>query len=147
MNYIIKLIKWEKVIWYPENQRGKLIINPREQMLFAFKMMSVSFSSSLLLGIFSLTYIRTSLPPSLQQQMTVNFTVGFICLALIFNLLVFYIGLILSHRRAGPLYAFELYVEELLEGKRDELKLREGDNYRHLEKIGSDLLQHFKQKD
>lgn len=138
-----KLIKHEKVIWYPENQRDQFLVNPREQIKFALKMMMVSFSNSVLLGLFGLTFLQTTVAPEKLAAVLFNFTIGLICLVLVFNGVIFYVGLILEHRSSGPLYAFEQYVEGLLQGKRRKLKLREGDNYKHFEKIADDLLKYF----
>lgn len=54
---------------------------------------------------------------------------------------LFAIGRILSHRTAGPLYAFEKYLDELLEGKSRVFRLRAGDEFRHLEELGDRLRQ------
>jgi signal peptidase II len=64
-------------------------------------------------------------------------------ISLIFTLLAFISGIILSNKSAGPLYAFEKYVEALLRGERKDLKLREGDNYQHLVEVANSLKNHF----
>ena len=71
------------------------------------------------------------------------FSLAYVCLSLTFSLIVFLVGLVISHKTAGPLYAFELYVEDLLKGNMRKLSLREGDNYKHLEKVADDLKKHF----
>ncbi|MFT6070655.1 MAG: signal peptidase II [Bacteriovoracaceae bacterium] len=147
---IYKVIKKEKVIWYPDNQRGRYLINPKEQILFSIKFSSIAFCSSLLLGIFSFTFFRTTLTDwgfRQYNQVLASFAISYICLSLAFTLLVFIAGLIISHKSSGPLYAFELYVEDLLKGERRKLVLRDGDNYRHLEQVADQLEQHFKKED
>ena len=49
------------------------------------------------------------------------------------------VGLILSHRAAGPLYAFERFLNDHMEGKKSRLKLRTGDDFRHLEQLANRL--------
>ena len=56
---------------------------------------------------------------------------------------VFLLGLIISHRSSGPLYAFEHYVDNLLKGEDYELNLREGDNYKHLVELARKLRKHL----
>jgi len=68
-----------------------------------------------------------------------SYIIVFISLSLTFTLLAFLTGMVLSHKTVGPLYAFELYVEDLLKGEDRIFVLREGDHYKHLEKIANDL--------
>lgn len=143
---IFKVIKKEKVIWYPDNQRGTYLVNPKEQILFSMKFSAIVLCSSLLLGIFCFTFFRTTLTDwgfRHYNQVLGSFAVAYICLTLAFSLMVFFAGLVISHKSSGPLYAFELYVEGLLRGERRKLVLRDGDNYRHLEQVADQLEQHF----
>lgn len=147
---IYKVIKKEKVIWYPDNQRGKYLVNPREQILFSLKFSAIVLCSSLLLGIFCFTFFRTTLTDwgfRNHAQVLSSFTIAYTCLTLAFTMLVFFAGLIISHKSAGPLYAFELYVEDLLKGDRRKFILRDGDNYRHLESVADQLENHFSKTD
>lgn len=68
------------------------------------------------------------------------FAMSIFSLSGIFLILTFLAGILLSHRSVGPLYAFEQFIEELLDGKNERpLKLREGDNYKHLEIIAEKI--------
>ncbi len=147
---VYKVIKKEKVIWYPDNQRGRYLINPREQILFSLKLSAIVLCSSLLLGIFCFTFFRTTMTDwgfRHYNQVMWSFALAYICLTLAFTLMVFFAGLIISHKSAGPLYAFELYVEDLLNGDRRKFILRDGDNYRHLENVANQLEKHFETND
>lgn len=147
---VYKVIKKEKVIWYPDNQRGRYLINPREQILFSLKLSAIVLCSSLLLGIFCFTFFRTTMTDwgfRHYNQVMWSFALAYICLTLAFTLMVFFAGLIISHKSAGPLYAFELYVEDLLNGDRRKFILRDGDNYRHLENVADQLEKHFEKND
>ena len=99
-----------------------------------------------MLGLFSLSFLSLSLHANhlFNQSTVIAFTVSFIAITVLFNILTFFAGIIISKRTAGPLYAFEKYVEELLSGEQKEkLKLREGDNYRHLEEVAENLRSHL----
>jgi signal peptidase II len=61
-------------------------------------------------------------------------------------MLLFVVGRVLSHRTAGPLYAFERFLEDLLAGKHRELKLRSGDEFQHLEELSVRLTETFQKK-
>lgn len=147
---IYKVIKKEKVIWYPDNQRGQYLVNPKEQLLFSAKLSAISLSTSLLLGIFAFTFFRTTLTDwgfRQYDQVMMSFALAYVSLTLAFSMLVFFAGMVISHKSSGPLYAFELYVEDLLKGDRRKFILRDGDNYRHLEEVAAQLEEHFKDED
>lgn len=136
---VYNVIVHEKIIWYPENQRGQFLIHPKEQIRFSIKMTLAGLCSSLLLGLFSSTYLRNTLV-ELKASTTAPFLIfvlAYLSLTLLFGLIIFGAGIILSHRTAGPFYAFEQYIEDLLEGNDRPFLLREGDNYRHLEQVAS----------
>lgn len=127
---VYNVIVHEQIIWYPENKRGRFLIHPKEQVLFSLKMVGSVLVTSFLLGLFCLSFIRNI---SDVQGATVNFfLLSYLCLTLLFSLAIFVTGLFLSHKTAGPFYAFELYIEELLHGRDTPLVLRKGDQYQHL---------------
>lgn len=138
---LYNVIIHEKIIWYPDNQRGRYLINPREQIRFALKMSVTTLCMAFLLGLFSSTFLRNTLiglrvnsPAALTM-----FLLAYISLSLLFSIVVFAAGIILSHKTAGPFYAFELYIEDLLAGEDRPFVLREGDHYRHLENVASQV--------
>lgn len=145
---LYNVIVHEKIIWYPENQRGRYLINPKEQIRFALKMTLTAFCSSLLLGLFSSTFLRNTLvglKVNSGPALTL-FLLAYISLTFFFSILVFAAGIVLSHKTAGPFFAFEQYIEDLLEGKERTFVLREGDNYRHLESVAEQVRQLLSQK-
>jgi signal peptidase II len=135
----------DNIIWYPENQRGFGLVNPKEQIRFALKFSVISLSTSLVLGLFSLSYLSLTMEANHfnNKSAVIAFAVSFLAITLFFNILTFIAGIILSKKTAGPLYAFEKYVEALLAGEDKELKLREGDNYKHLEQVAANLRKHL----
>jgi signal peptidase II len=138
---LYNVIVHEEIIWYPENQRGRYLIHPKEQIRFSIKMMLAGLCSSLLLGLFSSTFLRNILV-ELKASSTAPFLIfvlAYLSLTFLLSLLIFGAGIILSHRTAGPFYAFEQYIEDLLEGKDRPFILREGDHYRHLESVASNV--------
>lgn len=144
---LYNIFKKDEVIWYPENQRSFNIINPKEQFRFAFKLMLISLSTCLILGVFSLSYLTLTFKDSniYSTSIMIGYVISYLAISLVFNLIVFIAGIILSNKSAGPLYAFEKYVENLLAGELKEFKLREGDNYQHLIEVAHNLKAHFEQ--
>ncbi len=144
----VKLITKEKIIWYPENQRGFALINPKEQIKFAFKFSAISICTCLVLGLFALSYLTLTLQSIniTSKSPIIGFALSYLAITLFFAAVSFFSGLLLSQRTAGPLYAFEKYVEDLLSGDERELKLREGDNFKHLEIVAANLREHITKK-
>lgn len=140
-----KIITKENIIWYPENQRGFSLVNAKEQVKFALKFAAISLCTCLVLGLFALSYLTLTLQSAniASKSPAIGFAISYLAITLFFTTISFFAGLILSQRTAGPLYAFEKYVEDLLKGEKRDLKLREGDNYKHLEKVADDLKNHF----
>ncbi len=143
---VIKLITKDKIIWYPENQRSFSLVNSKEQFKFALKFSAISICTCLVLGLFSLSYLTLTLQsiniPS--KSTAIGFAISYFAIMILFAVVSFISGLVLSQRTAGPLYAFEKYVEDLLNGEDRELKLREGDNFKHLENVALNLRNHLK---
>ena len=146
---IYKIIRKEKIIWHPENQRGQFLLYTGEQLKFATKLTGIVASCSLIFGIFSFTYFRTLLVELnlLNQKYFITYLIAYLFLSLSFALVVFLSGIILSHRTVGPIYAFESFVDDLILGvDREEFSLREGDNFKHLESIANKIQVHLKSK-
>lgn len=138
-------LKKDKQIWVPDNQRGQFLVNPKHQIWFATKAVLASFCSSILLIILSLSFIQSQIPNGYPNKAELLYTLAFIAifLSLTMALIIFYYSLKLTNRSAGPLYAFERYVEDLLNGERYDLYLREGDHHQHLKKVAKKLKKHF----
>lgn len=141
----IKILTKDDIIWYPENQRGFSLVNSKEQIKFALKFATISLCTCMVLGLFSLSYLTLTLQSMHIQSKSpaIGFAISYIAITFFFTALSFFSGLLISQKTAGPLYAFEKYVEDLLKGDQRDLKLREGDNYKHLEKVAEDLKNHF----
>jgi signal peptidase II len=132
----------KETLWIKDNSRGQYLVNPTEQIRFAFKLAVIAFGSSLLLGLFSYAFFQPIFAENYINngaKLLMLYTLSYFLITLTYMLLVFIGGLIISHRSAGPLYAFEKYVEDLIAGKDRKLNLRYGDNYQHLQKVADDL--------
>lgn len=145
---VYKLVTKDKIIWYPENQRGFALINPKEQIKFALKFSMISICTCLVLGIFALAYLTLTLHSIniYSKSPVIGFAISYLAITLFFAAISFFSGLLLSQRTAGPLYAFEKYVEDLLNGDTRDLKLREGDNFKHLENVAANLKNYIQKK-
>lgn len=142
--FIFAIFKYEDLIWHPQNARNTYLVRPNEQLKLAFKFFLISFLTSVFMGIFCLSFIHSF--SSLTKIQFNEFVIIFIVLAVLFSLSTFLVGIVISHKSSGPLFAFEKYVENLLNGSQEKLSLRQGDNYKHLEKLASKLHRHLNNK-
>ncbi len=132
------VIKEGHLIWPEVNSRRKYWINPGFQLKYCFVLFGVGFGLSLIAGVFSYTYFRVTLGEMAFGDVRVidkyvyPYLITFSILAVTFSVGMFAVGRIISHRIAGPLYAFEKYMEDVLEGRDREFKLRESDEFKNL---------------
>ncbi len=140
------LIKHDHLIWHPESTRGAFLIRPKEQFKVAMNLTLVVFCSSLVLGIFSYTFFKTTFFETLadKEHVMLTFFITYALMTIFFCVLTFSAGILISHKTAGPLHAFEVYVNDLIDGDDRRFTLRDGDNYRDLEVVADKLRDHLK---
>jgi signal peptidase II len=143
---VYSLVKDGNVFWPEINYRKKLWVNPRFQLKYIMILLAMGCGFVAISGVFFYTYLKVTIdalvigsPEAVEQRFLVPFYITFSVIALGFMMLLFIIGRILSHRTAGPLFAFEKFLEDLLSGKNRELKLRAGDEFQHLEELSQKL--------
>lgn len=132
------LFRKDQELWYPGEQRRRIWHDPKEQLNFAFKFVAIVFGLCGMVGFFSYVYIQqilAHLPAHLSQNLGTHYLVVLFCLSLLFMLVAFIIGVWISHQLMGPIVGFERHVEEIMNGKHKEFKLREGDMFKKLEEI------------
>ena len=134
-------------IWHPENQRTKYLILPKEQLRFCFKLVTIACLSSMIAGVFSFAYVRVILLENDVANATAiltNFFLAYSSITALFCVLAFIFGLYISHRSAGPVHAFSLFVDDLTQGNLRDFQLRDRDHFKQLEQIAIKLQKHFK---
>lgn len=136
----------DKLIWYPDSVRGNYFVRPREQLKVSLNLLLVVFCCSIVLGLFAYSFINIAITSPDKTDILWSFFYTYLALTGLLCLIAFVAGVIISHKSAGPVYAFELYVSDLMKGKDRKLKLREGDNYQHLEQLADKLRAHFKKE-
>jgi signal peptidase II len=110
-------------IWPEHNSRRKQWINPQFQLKYCFTLLGVGFSISLICAVFSYTYLRVTLleivgpNPQVLQRFLVPFAITFGIVTTAFSVGLFTVGKIFSHKVAGPIYAFEKYIQDVFDVK------------------------------
>lgn len=147
---VVSLIKDGNQFWPEQNFRKRIWVNPSFQTKYVLLALALGLGFTLIYGVFYYTYLKMTIDalvigpaPAIERKFLLPFIITFLVIALSFVLMIFILARILSHRVAGPLYAFEKFLEDLLAGKSRELKLRAGDEFRHLEELAVKLRQRF----
>lgn len=147
---VYSLIRDGNLFWPEYNIRRKLWVNPGFQVKYIGMLIAMGLGFVVISGVFFYTYLKVTIDalvvgsaPEVEHRFLSPFFITFSVIALGFIMILFIIGRILSHRTAGPLYAFEKFLEDLLNGKMRDLKLRAGDDFQHLEDLSVKLKKLF----
>lgn len=142
---VFSLIRDGKKLW-PENDARKMfLVNPQFQIKYCVKLMLLGLAFAVIAAVYSYTYMKVTIIDLIGHQVHIEdkflipFILTFGIVSLAFIIFLFFVGLVLSHRAAGPLYAFEKFLEDLSRGKIRPLKLRTGDDFQHLEELADKL--------
>ncbi|GIL16740.1 MAG: hypothetical protein BroJett040_04910 [Oligoflexia bacterium] len=148
------IIKEGEILWPENNARKRYWINPKFQLKYCYFLLGVGFGISLIAMVFSYTYMRVTLIElsgynvNVLNKFLTPFVITFTLIVVGFSIGLFAVGKVISHRIAGPIYAFEKYVNELVEAKEKALsvrdfKLRKGDEFKNLEPLAHKLKDEF----
>ncbi len=142
---IFALIKENQILWPENNSRKQYWINPHFQLKYCFILVGVGIGLSIIAGVFSYTYLRVTIieitgpDTTLINKFLIPFVITFIIISITFLSSLFLIGKLISHKTAGPLYAFERFLEKIIKGEFEPLKLRAGDEFQHLEELANKI--------
>ncbi len=144
------LFKYNAQLWPDKNERKSFWINKKFQIKHSVLFTATGFFLCLICMVFSYTYLKVTIQEltgnnsEIVAKFTKPFLYTFIILALMFTIILFSIGKLISHRIAGPLYAFERFLSDILEGKGltkqgAALQLRTNDDFKHLEELAEKI--------
>ena len=142
-----------RLIWFNQNQRRSLIIESRFQFGFSAFLVFMAAMGALIVAIYSFTFLKVYLDPSVTApagaEIIRDYLLGLVIIEVGFLLITLGVGLIFSHRMAGPIYAFERYIERIV-GKREAgsdpevFRLRNMDHFKSLEKTAEQILERLR---
>ncbi len=145
---VYTLVRDGQALWPDTNERKRIWVNPSYQLKYCFILMFVGFGFAMVCGVFSYTYLRITIEELignrnvlLESRFLYPFVLTFIVIALGFMTLLFMLGRLLSHKTAGPIYGFERFLEDMLEGKDRVFRVRKGDEFRELEVLADRIRQ------
>lgn len=148
----IALIRESEILWPADNTRKRMWVNIRFQLRYCFILTGVGLGFALIAGVFSYTFLRVTIidlvgnNQKLIDHYLIPFFITFFIVSIAFAAVLFLVGRVLSSRIAGPLYAFEKFLDDLSAGRPRPLRLRAGDEFKHLESIAARLSQQVIEK-
>ncbi len=145
------LIREDQLLWPEQNNRKRLWINPNYQLRYILFLLIITLSLTLIGVIFSYTYLKVTIfeligdNRFIPKRFLIPYIFTYLAISFTFCCFLVIIGRKLSHRNAGPIYAFDKYVNDLIDGRNRRFKLRSGDEFRQLEKLGAKLADFLKE--
>ena len=142
---VYAIIREGELLWPENNVRKQYWVNMSFQLKYCFMLMAVGLSLTLISLVFSYTYLRVTIQELvgnnlfLMNKFLVPFVITFTVICVAFCAILFAVGRLISHRIAGPLYAFERFLDEALTGTAKPLKVRTGDEFKHLEELAEEI--------
>jgi signal peptidase II len=147
---VYTLIAQGEQIWPSKDERKKIWVIPKFQIKYIAVLIFIGIGFSLISGVFAYTFIKITIDDIakaqaifMEKKFLSPFLITYSVISFSFVIVLFIIGRIISHRTAGPIYAFEKYIEDLLDGKDRIFRVRAGDELPHLVEIGERLREHF----
>lgn len=146
------LIRESELLWPAENSRKSNWVNLKFQLRYCFMLMGIGLGFAAIAGVFSYTFLRVTIidlvgsNQRLLDHYLIPFTITFIIVSISFSVILFLVGRILSSRIAGPLYAFEKFLDDLVDGRPRVFRLRAGDEFKHLEQLAERIAQQMIEK-
>ncbi len=144
---MFSLIRDGKKFWPDIENRKNYWVNKSFQLRYSLFLSFAGLSFCVLVSVFGYTFLRTTIieirgyNPLLLKQFLNPFLITIGCLGLAFTILLFVIGIYVSHRIAGPVYAFERFLKQAIRSNdtKVRLKLRAGDDFKEFEKLADEL--------
>ncbi len=135
------LLREGEILW-PESETRKVKwVNFKFQLRYCLILVAVGLGFSVISGVYSYTFMKVTISDlignnaRLLDQYLLPFVFNFVIVSLAFSVILFLTGRILSQRMAGPIYAFEKYVDDLINDRPRILRLRASDEFKQLEKL------------
>lgn len=149
---VYAIIREGELLWPENNVRKQYWVNMPFQLKYCFILMGVGLSLTLICLVFSYTYMRVTIQELvgnnsfMLNKFLVPYVITFVVISVAFCAILFAVGRLISHRIAGPLYAFERFLNEALNGNSNpSLKLRSGDEFKHLEELANQVNERLQQ--
>lgn len=139
---IYLVLKRDSPIIRNNELRNIILVNKKEQFRMAKYFALTALMVSSISGVFTYTFFRYY--HIINKEALSHFVILYSILTVLSTSYAFIMGILLSHKSVGALYAFEKFILESLKGDTREFKLRERDDFKHLEQTAVELSQMIK---
>lgn len=142
---ILAIVKEGKILWPEHDVRKHYWVNRRFQLKYSLFLVGVAMSLTIIGLVFSYTYLRVTISelvganPYLIKKFLIPFVITYTMICLTFCGVMFALGKYVTHRMAGPIFAFERFLKDTLDGQDRSLRLRAGDDFKHLEALAQEI--------
>lgn len=137
------LVKGQE-IWPNNDFRKRLWINPKFQSKYIFVLIFVGLSFAIISCVYSFTFLKVTIDDLVvgnaslvEKKFLFPFLITYSIISMSFVIVLFIVGRQLSHRMAGPVYAFERFLQDISAGRDRSFKVRMGDEFSQLEEVAS----------
>lgn len=143
------IIREGDLLWPEDNYRKQYWINTKFQLKYCFLLLGVGLGVGIIALVFSYTYMRVTIleltgnNPAILDKFLIPFVLTFFIITLGFSAGLFAVGKIISHKIAGPLYAFEKFLADSMAGQNRPFRLRSKDEFKHLEELAVKIQEHL----
>lgn len=142
---VLAIVREGELLWPENNSRKMYWINTKFQLKYCFLLMGIGAGISLVAMVFSYTYLRVTIieligaNQNVLDKFLIPFAMTFGLLVLAFSAGLFTVGKVISHKIAGPIFAFEKFINDVLDGKDRQFKIRAKDEFKELEALGRQI--------
>lgn len=146
---VYSIVRESELLWPENDVRRVYWVNIKFQLKYCFVLMGIGLGLSLISGVFAYTYMRVTIIELMGNnkyilgKFLVPFIITYGVITVAFCAILFTVGKLISHRIAGPIYAFEKYLNDLTQDKDRAFKLRNKDEFKHLESTAQNVREHI----
>jgi signal peptidase II len=141
------IVRDPPIYWLEKEKRGTYWISSNYQSRFVLQIVAAAIFLGLICATFAYTYWRISLDSlapdraEVARQYLLPFVTVQALICLVYCGFCYAVAKIISHRSAGPIFAFERYVRKSLEtpGSQGPLRLRDKDEFKQLELLATEI--------
>ncbi len=140
-------------LWPESNLRQSYWVDKKYQLRYCLRLVLFGGAFAVIAGIYSYTFLKVALgeieSSNLEQSaqelegILLTFLIIYCLVSIAFMVILFFSGVAISHRVAGPIYAFQRFLEDLSVGKISSLKFRATDEFIQLEKTANRFVNKF----
>lgn len=144
----VGVFKDREKLWPKHDTRTGAWINWSFQLRYSMVFVAIGLGFAIIAGVYSYTFLRFIVMdissghiPRNPSDILRPWLLIYGLVSLGFAIILFLVGKSLSHRMAGPIYAFERYIKDVIGGESKKLQLRSSDEFKNLEHLAEMIVE------